>query len=397
MVTEITGRFDSHQESHVEITQGQETVVFGEFPLKVIPGGKIRSILTRKLYEGKTTQRYLKGIAQAIHYGERVLLVGPTGGGKTAMVKHLAQRVGAHLEIIDLDGQTDTAQLVGHFAPADSGKKTFEWIPGVLIKAMQEGWWILLDEINLAEPEIIERINSILDDDQFLIISEHENEEVRVHPNFRLFAAMNPSMYAGRKVLSLAMLNKFSQLWINEDLEEQEERQITTHFLEEREWDLQAAYSELSVPLEVHRRAQKSYGRGIIAKVQVTVEEAGRISFHLQEGRLYERWEDRLRSQVLRLTQSARGPPDILDRLRHFTMVITTEISEHLLMANPEGLPFVAASQIFAKTGVFHPFYFELDSVLQDKIFDHEFISHIALGIYDENAAMEHTKSALAY
>lgn len=39
----------------------------------------------------------------------------------------------------------------------------FSFIPGSLIKALKEGSWILLDEINLAEAETLECLGTILD------------------------------------------------------------------------------------------------------------------------------------------------------------------------------------------------------------------------------------------
>ena len=90
----------------------------------------------------------------------------------------------------------------------------------------------LLDEINLAEPEIIERINSILDDDAFLVINENGGITVKRGKEFHLFTAMNPSYYAGRNRLSIAMLNKFHQIWFLQDLQEEEEMAIVKHYFD---------------------------------------------------------------------------------------------------------------------------------------------------------------------
>ena len=35
---------------------------------------------------------------------------------------------------------------------------------------MKNGWWVLLDEVNLAEPQILERINSVLETDPGLAL-----------------------------------------------------------------------------------------------------------------------------------------------------------------------------------------------------------------------------------
>jgi len=58
----------------------------------------------------------------------------------------------------------------------EEGTTEFRWEDGALIRAMEEGSWILLDEFNLAEPEVLERINSLLDADACLVVTEHEGE-----------------------------------------------------------------------------------------------------------------------------------------------------------------------------------------------------------------------------
>jgi MoxR-like ATPase len=234
MLKWISEYFGDWEDQNYGITRDEVKgkVSFGEFTLEQYGGNNGQSVGSNGLYEVETTKKLMKKLAKALYSQEHILLVGPTGGGKTAIVKHMAFRLGMHIETVDLDGQTDTAQLIGHFAPTGDKNKPFKWVDGLLIQAMKNGWWILLDEINLAEPDIIERINSILDDDRFLMLTEHENEKIKVHPDFRLIAAMNPATYSGRKVLSLAMLNKFSQIWVPDEMLLEEEVQITQKYLE---------------------------------------------------------------------------------------------------------------------------------------------------------------------
>jgi hypothetical protein len=129
---------------------------------------------------------------------EHVMLVGPTAASKTSLLRYLAFLTGNDFMRVSLDGQTDTAELIGEYVPVESfGRRKYGWADGILVEAMKKGYWILLDEMNLADPQVLERINSLIDDDSFLVITEHEGETVRPHPDFRLFAAMNPSRYAG--------------------------------------------------------------------------------------------------------------------------------------------------------------------------------------------------------
>ena len=41
---------------------------------------------------------------------------------------------------------------------------------GSLVQAVRKGDWVLLDEINLAPPELLESLNCILDDTGFTVI-----------------------------------------------------------------------------------------------------------------------------------------------------------------------------------------------------------------------------------
>lgn len=75
------------------------------------------------------------------------------------------------------------------------------------------GWWIILDELNLAPSDILEALNRLLDDNRELHIAE-TGEVVRPAPGFMLFATQNPagSVYGGRKYLSRAFRNRFVEL-----------------------------------------------------------------------------------------------------------------------------------------------------------------------------------------
>jgi len=93
---------------------------------------------------------------------------------------------------------------------------------GPLLTAINEGHWLFLDELNLGQPEVLFRINMIIDEirnplckpkftnDIYLNLPEiKEFSSIKVHKNFRLFAAMNFSSEVGRKRISPALLDKF--------------------------------------------------------------------------------------------------------------------------------------------------------------------------------------------
>ncbi|KAL3086989.1 hypothetical protein niasHT_025513 [Heterodera trifolii] len=136
-----------------------------------------------------------------------VLMEGETSAGKTSMVMQLAKMSGNQCFRINNHEHTDVQEYIGSYAPDASGR--LEFVEGVLLRAVRNGDWIILDELNLAPSAVLEALNRLLDDNRELFVSEL-NITVRAHPRFRLFATQNPvGTYAGRKRLSRAFLSRF--------------------------------------------------------------------------------------------------------------------------------------------------------------------------------------------
>ena len=109
---------------------------------------------------------------------------------------------------------TDIQEYIGSYVPAneaeegkDQGKLIFQ--EGALVEAVRNGYWVILDELNLAPSEVLEALNRLLDDNRELNIVETQ-KTIKAHPNFRIFATQNPTEgYGGRKELSQAFMNRF--------------------------------------------------------------------------------------------------------------------------------------------------------------------------------------------
>ena len=208
----------------------------------------------------------LRAVALGVLYGMPVALEGDTAASKTSAVLYLAHLLGQPVVRLNLNGHTDASELVGRYVPADStdlidwndvtpetqwltqtskkllahaaheGRKLSqveqlgligrEKIPvagwrfqeGYLPQAMRHGWWILLDEMNLAETQVLERLNCALENPPGLVLTEGsgivfgEGGAVPVHPAFRMLATMNPAEYTGRAVMSQAFADRWG-LW----------------------------------------------------------------------------------------------------------------------------------------------------------------------------------------
>ena len=89
----------------------------------------------------------------------------------------------------------------------------WRWQDGLDVTAKKKGQWLILDEINLAEAQILERINSQLEKHPPLTLSENggivirelDEEEMQKYkegklpgveplsPDFRIFGTIEPS------------------------------------------------------------------------------------------------------------------------------------------------------------------------------------------------------------
>lgn len=149
----------------------------------------------------------LKKVAFSAKNNLPMLMIGETGVGKTSLIRYVAKQTNNGFRRLNLNGQTTVDEFVGKVLLDKSG--TY-WQDGVLIDAMRNGYWLLLDEINAALPEILFVLHSLLDDDRFVVLAENKGEIVRPHKNFRVFATMNPTgKYTGTKELNKAFLSRF--------------------------------------------------------------------------------------------------------------------------------------------------------------------------------------------
>ena len=88
-------------------------------------------------------------------------------------------------------------------------EKLFEWRDGILVQAMHSGCCLLIDEISLAEDAVLERLNSVLEPERKLLVSERGSDEdtsayeVVAHKDFVLLATMNPGGDYGKKEVSM--------------------------------------------------------------------------------------------------------------------------------------------------------------------------------------------------
>lgn len=177
----------------------------------------------------ESVEERLRNLARAIWIKKYpVLLQGPTSSGKTSLVQHLAAITGHEFVRINNHEHTDLQEYLGSYITDASGKLVFH--EGVLVKAVRNGYWIVLDELNLAPSDVLEALNRLLDDNRELFVPELQ-ETIHADENFMLFATQNPpGFYGGRKMLSRAFRNRFVEIHVDEI----PETELSTILLERR-------------------------------------------------------------------------------------------------------------------------------------------------------------------
>ena len=104
-----------------------------------------------------------------------------------------------HIFISTLGTYVQVAQKLG----------LFEWQDGIVVQAMQKGCCLLIDEISLAEDAVLERLNSVLERERKLLVSEKSRTvqgevfEITATEGFVFMATMNPGGDYGKKEVCL--------------------------------------------------------------------------------------------------------------------------------------------------------------------------------------------------
>lgn len=137
---------------------------------------------------------------------------GPTGSGKTSLIKQLAARLNYPVFCVNAHGRLEFQDLVGHLS-VQQGSMTYQY--GPLALAMRYGGLFLLDEFDLLDPSTAAGLNSILDGSP-LCIPENGGEIIQPHEMFRFVATANTNggsdesgLYQGTLRQNLAAMDRF--------------------------------------------------------------------------------------------------------------------------------------------------------------------------------------------
>lgn len=151
----------------------------------------------------------------ALIRGEPMLLLGETGGAKTALAEYLARHhLGTEPELVSGYGDVNSYQLFGaHELRREAGVTVSAFVPGPVVRAMSEGLPLILDELNAMPADFLKRFNKILQlrPGDLVAVQEDSGRELQVAPGFCVIATANEQSkrYRGLEPLSAEFLNRF--------------------------------------------------------------------------------------------------------------------------------------------------------------------------------------------
>ncbi|KAK9461137.1 uncharacterized protein V1516DRAFT_664297 [Lipomyces oligophaga] len=246
-----------------------------------------------------------------------LLIQGPTSSGKTSMIGYLARKTGHKLVRINNHEHTDLQEYLGTYVADDQGRLSFQ--EGVLVEAARKGYWIVLDELNLAPTDVLEALNRLLDDNHEIFISETQ-EVVKPHPHFLLFATQNPpGLYGGRKNLSRAFRNRFLELHFDDIPEDELETILKGRCA------IPPSYAKRIVQvykdLSVHRLSTRLFEKNSFATLRDLFRWANRAA---------DNYEELARNGYLLLAERVRSPEeqDIVRSVIEKVMKVKINIKE---------------------------------------------------------------------
>jgi len=134
-----------------------------------------------------------------------VLLKGPTGCGKTRLVRHMAWRLGRPLATVACHDDLSASDLTGRWL-VRGGETT--WQDGPLTEAVRAGGIAYLDEVVEARQDTVVVLHPLADDRRMLPL-ERAGELVEAHPDFQLVVSFNPGYQSLAKELKPSTRQRF--------------------------------------------------------------------------------------------------------------------------------------------------------------------------------------------
>ncbi len=144
----------------------------------------------------------------AISVKKPVLLKGPSGSGKTRLAQSISALFQQPMHSVNCSVDLDAEALLGFKTiVTKDGQSVIEFVDGPVVTAMKRGHILYIDEINMAKPETLPILHSLLDHRRMLT-NPFTGEVIVAHEDFSIISAINEG-YIGTSPMNEALKNRF--------------------------------------------------------------------------------------------------------------------------------------------------------------------------------------------
>ncbi|MCE9599555.1 MAG: AAA family ATPase [Spirochaetia bacterium] len=219
---------DKHAETEVKIAVANDSMKVGHAVL--IPGsGKTEkeAIDTALQSFPPVVSRlpFLASIGRAIEMRENILLESDADVEPEEYVEFFARLMGAKLTVIHLSKGMHTSDILGGLKPVR--ERELAWVDGPITRAVRNGDYLLIRGLEAAGPELVEKLNMLLDDAKALLLPPEagEKDPLILKEKAVIFALKVFRNTKSTPTISRAFRNRFSSIIVpaitdSESLEE---------------------------------------------------------------------------------------------------------------------------------------------------------------------------------
>lgn len=183
------------------VREPREQDVNAEFSLLVPTFEEVGHYIPR-VFNGVSEQHLFD---YAIQNRLHILLEGGAGVGKTTSPLYYGYKNNLAVSVLSCSMGLELGHFIGKTIIKPNGEAG--WVDGILTHALRYGGIVVLDEVDFAQPKILQRLQDVLQNHTLTLI-ENNNEVIKAHQDFLLVATYNRT-YKHSNKLNEAFLDRF--------------------------------------------------------------------------------------------------------------------------------------------------------------------------------------------
>jgi cobaltochelatase CobS len=239
-------------------------------------------------YEVQVEQAYY--LLLAWESGDKTLMAGPTGSGKSSLVKYCAALTNRPFVRINMNGDIESSSIFGQLV-VEGG--ALVWKDGAATEAIKYGAVLLVDEWEIMPPEVGMGFQNVLEDKGYLFLKEmpgtSKEKMIIPHQQARIVYAGNTlgqgddtGRFAGVAVQNTATIDRFQTTIILDYLSTEHETKVLKNTVPDLQEStivrmlqfaslVRTAYNQGNIALTCSPRTLINWGRKIVQLADIKV------------------------------------------------------------------------------------------------------------------------------